>query len=296
MDMARKLLFFVPDNPLSAFISTGVLARCLKDDEKLVCHIYATKQTAAFFENLPAKKVMHIRGEAGGFSDWLRIMRACMGKYWFRVIDGYKGRYGSFLWARHRYYFFLPEHLYSLPDPVRPNRRVTGCLWVNPAVESPLPENLPDDVPVVVFAPEEGYRARWTGRDYAELAWRLLGHDGPFAGGHLVVMGAARAHQGMQDIAANLPAGQVSLIEDASVSARAALMRRATMLVGTDRLAARMAWVAAVRHIVRLEAREEETAVPYNLHAGTDVATLAEILSEMHAKATTNALPFANQR
>lgn len=39
-----------------------------------------------------------------------------------------------------------------------------------------------------------------------------------------------------------------------------------------------------------------QTAVPYNLHAGTDVATLAEILSEMHAKATTNALPFANQR
>ena len=38
---------------------------------------------------------------------------------------------------------------------------------------------------------------------------------------------AHHAHQGMQDIAANLPAGQVSLIEDASVGVRAALLRRA---------------------------------------------------------------------
>lgn len=54
--MARKILFFVPDNPLAAFISTGVLARCLKEDESAVCHIYATPQTAEFFDDLPAKK------------------------------------------------------------------------------------------------------------------------------------------------------------------------------------------------------------------------------------------------
>ena len=294
--MARKILFFVPDNPLAAFISTGVLARCLKEDENAVCHIYATPQTAEFFDDLPAKKIIHMRAEHGGLRDWFKIMRACIGKYWHRVIDGHKGRFASFLWARHRFYFFLPEHLYSLPDPVRPARRVTGCLWVAPNTQLPLPQSLAPGAPLVVFAPAEAYRARWRGRDYAELAWLLLGHEGPYAGGHLAVIGASRAHQGMQDIAANLPAGQVSLIEDASVSVRAALLRRATLCVGTDRLTARMAWVAATRHIVRLDARDEEVSVPYELHAGKDVAALADILAEMRAKSTTNTFSFANQR
>ena len=294
--MARKILFFVPDNPLAAFISTGVLARCLKEDESAVCHIYATPQTAEFFDDLPAKKIMHIRAEHGGVGEWLKIMRACIGKYWHRVIDGHKGRFARFLWARHRYYFFLPEHLYSLPDPVRPARRVTGCLWVAPETELPLPQTLAADAPLVVFAPTEAYRARWRGRDYAELAWLLLGHDGPYAGGHLAVIGAARAHQGMQDIAANLPAGQVSLIEDASMSVRASLLRRATLCVGTERLTARMAWVAATRHIVRLDARDEDVSAPYELHAGNDVGALADFLAEMRVKSTTNTFSFANQR
>ena len=179
---------------------------------------------------------------------------------------------------------------------MRPARRVTGCLWVAPETELPLPQTLAADAPLVVFAPTEAYRARWRGRDYAELAWLLLGHDGPYAGGHLAVIGASRAHQGMQDIAANLPAGQVSLIEDASMSVRASLLRRATLCVGTDRLTARMAWVAATRHIVRLDARDEEVSVPYELHAGKDVAALADILAEMRAKSTTNTFSFANQR
>lgn len=294
--MARKILFFVPDNPLAAFISTGVLARCLKEDENAVCHIYATAQTAQFFDDMPAKKIMHIRSEDGGFRDWFKVMRACIGKYWYRVIDGHKGRFAAFLWARHRYYFFLPEHLYSLPDPERANRRVTGCLWVAPDTKAPLPQALAEDAPLVVFAPAEAYRARWTGRDYAELAWLLLGQNAPLEGGHLAVIGAAGAHQGMHDIAANLPAGQVSIIEDASVGVRAALLRRATMCVGTDRLTARMAWVAATRHIVRLDARHDDTSVPYVLHAGRDVAALADILVEMRAKSTTNTFSFANQR
>ena len=146
------------------------------------------------------------------------------------------------------------------------------------------------------FAPTEAYRARWRGRDYAELAWLLLGHDGPYAGGHLAVIGAARAHQGMQDIAANLPAGQVSLIEDASMSVRASLLRRATLCVGTERLTARMAWVAATRHIVRLDARDEDVSAPYELHAGNDVGALADFLAEMRVKSTTNTFSFANQR
>ena len=257
--MARKILFFVPDNPLAAFISTGVLARCLKEDEDAVCHIFVTPQTAEFFDDLPAKKIIHMRAEHGGLRDWFKIMRACIGKYWHRVIDGHKGRFASFFWARHRFYFFLPEHLYSLPDPVRPARRVTGCLWVEPNTQLPLPQSLAPDAP-------------------------------------LVVIGASRAHQGMQDIAANLPAGQVSLIEDASVGVRAALLRRATLCVGTDRLTARMAWVAATRHIVRLDARDEEVSVPYELHAGKDVAALADILADMRVKSTTNTFSFANQR
>ena len=294
--MARKILFIVPDNPLAAFISTGVLARCLKEDEGAVCHIYATPQTAEFFAELPAKKILHIRAEHGGLHDRFRIIRSCIGKYWHRVIDGHKGRYASLLWARHRYYFHLPEHLYSLPDPERPARRVTGCLWLAPDTQVPLPQSVRPDAPLVIFAPTEAYRSRWTGRDYAELAWLLLGPGGPLSGGHLAVVGTARAHQGMQDIAANLPAGQVSLIEDASVGVRAALLRRATLCVGTDRLMARMAWVAATRHIVRLDARADDISVPYVLHAGKDISALADILAEMRAKSTTNTFSFANQR
>ena len=100
----------------------------------------------------------------------------------------------------------------------------------------------------------------------------------------------------MQDIAANLPAGQVSLIEDAEMSVRASLLRRAALCVGTERLTARMAWVAATRHIVRLDARDEDVSAPYELHAGNDVGALADFLAEMRAKSTTNTFSFANQR
>ena len=113
--MARKILFFVPDNPLAAFISTGVLARCLKEDESAVCHIYATPQTAEFFDDLPAKKIIHMRAEHGGLRDWFKIMSACIGKYWHRVIDGHKGRFASFFGRGTGFIFFCPNIFIHYP-------------------------------------------------------------------------------------------------------------------------------------------------------------------------------------
>ena len=120
-----------------------------------------------------------------------------------------------------------------------------------------LPETLAPDAPLIVLALSENGRAVWDWRHYAELIWRLAESVAALKQAHIVVLanrGCALADSLMEKI----PPGQISRFDDLSYAKTGGLLRRARLVIGTDRLAMRMAAGLGVALVLRLD--REDTA------------------------------------
>jgi hypothetical protein len=78
----------------------------------------------------------------------------------------------------------------------------------------------------------------------------------------------------------NIPAGQISHFDDLSFAKQGGLMRRARLLIGTDRLAARMAASLGTPLVLRFD-RDNDAAQgrPYGLYVGQDAVEVARYVA-----------------
>jgi len=272
----RKNLLLVPSNRLDAFTATGVLADMLKAEPSVEVEIICRESDVVYFENAPGRMsfITHNKDVPPRFS----LMLKTLGRTWHRIVSLTNLRLPFLLWAQHRHSFKFTAGAYALPSLFRPDRATPPHIWGPEKIHLPLPETLTPLTPLVVFATQESGRADWDWRHYAELAWRLADSVPQLANAHIVVLSSkdCRVAQGLVD---NLPAGQITCLPDLPYAKTAALLRRAKMVLGTDRLVARMAPYASCGLVLRLDRAETlETGRPYGLYTGHDAGQVASYI------------------
>lgn len=293
---AKKNLILMPANRLDAFAATGVLADLLRAEPNVVNEIVCHENMVAFFQDAPGQ--MRFITYPDDYGPGPKVMMQAMGRRWHRIVGMTQQKLPFLLWARHRHMFQYAPEGYALPSLLEPSRAAAPHIWIPEKVHLALPETLAPTTPLVIFATGEYERADWDYRHYAELAWRLSEGVPALAAAHIVVL-AQKNCPLAGALMANLPAGQISRFDDLSYGKKAALMRRASLLIGSDRLGARMAPYAGTPLVLRLDRNDHQPqGRPYGLYTGHDAGQVAQYihtsLAEMAARPATNKAAPAN--
>lgn len=287
---AHKNLILMPTNRLDAFAATGVLADILRAEPSVTNEIICHETMVPLYQDAPG--LLRFTTYPDDFGPGLTVMMQAMGRRWHRVISLTQQNLPFLLWAKHRHIFRYAPESYALPSLVAPSRAAAPHIWIPDRLHLALPETLSPDTPLAVFATGEHARADWDYRHYAELAWRLSESIAALANAHIIVL-AQKNCPLAGALIANLPAGQITRFDDLSFAKQAGLMRRAVLLVGTDRLAARMAPYAGTPLVLRLDRADSQMeGRPYGLYSGHDAAQVAQYihksLLELTARTATN--------
>lgn len=284
----------MPPNRLDAFAATGVLADLLRAEPNVVNEIICHESMVSYYQDAPGK--IRFVTYTDDYGPGARVMMQAMGRRWHRIIGLTQQRIPLLLWARHRHMFQYTPEGYALPSLLSADRAAAPHVWISEKVHLSLPETLAPTTPIVVFATNEYERAEWDYRHYAELAWRLADSVAALASAHIVVL--AQKHCPLAGaLMANLPAGEISRFDDLAYAKKAALMRRASLLIGSDRLAARMAPYAGTPLVLRLDRKDNQPqGRPYGLYTGHDAGQVAQYINTSIAKmaatpATNKAVP-----
>lgn len=276
--MARKTLLIVPPHRLDAFSATGVLADLLRAEAHVPIEIICRESDVALFQDAPG--LLSFIPYKDTAAPGLGLMMQTMGRAWHRIIALAPIRLPFLLWAKHRHFFRYESGSYALPSLLAPGQTTSPHIWVPDRLHLALPETLAPTAPLILFATEETGRADWGWQQYAELSWRLADCVPALKKAHIVVLSPAGCAIG-QALMENIPAGQISRFENLAYAKQAALMRRAAVLAGTDRLAARMAPYAGCALTLRLDRQDiTPSGRPYGLYIGHDPNEVAAYIQE----------------
>lgn len=272
---ARSNLLILPPDRLDAFTATGVLAELLAFEPARPLHLVTHEDYVPYFADAPGQIefITHARAN-GKISRW-RLLGEVMGHNWNRVISLSPTRLPLLLWAHHRHHYRFASGTYALPALFANNKFRPPHIWTPDKLHLALPETLAPDAPLVVLSLCESGRAQWDWRHYAELIWRVSDSVAGLKAAHIVVLSdknCALAAALME----NIPAGQISHFQDLAFNKQAGLMRRAKLVIGTDRLAMRMASGTGAGLVLRLD-RDDAGGEgrPYGLYVGQDAAEVA---------------------
>lgn len=282
----HAILFFAPHNDLAAFTASGTLAALLARMPDAQVDIVCQQAHCAFYQHAPGHLRFHVVEARPKLGARLALAMKFMGRMWHRTIVMQGGVLPHLLWSRYRHYIDLPSDSYIACDAIDPTQQFGPQAFTPDKLHLPLPQTLQQTTPVIVFALEEATRADWQARHFAELAWRLTQTGGAFAQAHYVLLDAANSPLATE-IISNIPNGQITHLADLPFVKRAALMRRASAVIGTDRLMARLAAACKTPYVVRLDRQSDGGQRPYALYNGTESAPLADYLCAALAKTAT---------
>ncbi len=278
MAASRNLIILPPDR-LDAFTATGVLAELLAFEPARAIDIIAHENQVPLFADAPVALNFITHDKPSGIMPRLQLMGAVMGRNWHRIISLAPTRLPFLLWAKHRHIFRFENGVYALPALFAEGKLRPPHIFMPDKLHLALPETLAPTAPIIVFAMGESGRSTWDWRHYAELAWRLADSVAALKTAHIVVLsrpGCPIAGPLMD----NIPAGQISRFDDLPYSKCAALLRRAGLMVGTDRLMARMAAVSGTNVVLRLDREDNQMrGRPYGLYVGHDAAQVAQYIA-----------------
>lgn len=284
--MARKTLLIVPPHRLDAFAATGVLADLLRAEPHIAVEIICRESDVVCFQDAPGILKFITYADAG--TPGPMLMLQTMGRAWHRIVALTPVRLPFLLWAKHRHFFRFTRGAYALPSIFAAGQIAQPTIWIPDRLHLGLPETLAPTAPLVVFATQESGRTDWGWRHYAELAWRLADQVPVLKQAHIVLLSPADCPvaDGLMD---NIPAGQISRFSNLAYGKQAALMRRAAVTLGTDRLVSRMAPYAGCGLTLRLDhADSGQSGRPYGLYIGQDPNEVAAYIQEALPQAVTN--------
>ena len=232
-----------------------------------------------FFEHAPNALNFITHDNPSGLMPRLPLMRAVMGRNWHRIISLAPTRLPFLLWAKHRHIYKFDSGAYALPALFAEGKLRPPHMFMPDKQYVALPETLAPTAPILVFALGESGRSEWDWRHYAELAWRLAESVPSYQTAHIVVLSRS-ACPIAGPLMDNIPAGQISRFDDLPYTKIGALLRRARLLIGTDRLAARMAATVGTPSVLRLDREESQSrGRPYGLYVGHDAAQVAAYIA-----------------
>ena len=234
------ILFVTATRIGDAVLSTGLLGYLIERYPAARLTIAAGPVAAPLFEAVPRLERLIIVRKRRFSLHWLELYRAVAARRWDLVVDLRGSTVAWLLRARERRVMAKGDkhenrvrqlaRLFDVDPPPAPR------LWCAPAHERAAKALIPGEGAVLAIGPASNWRGKqWRAERFAEVAQRLTGPEGVFAGARVAVMAAA--HERLQAeplLAAISQARVIDLIGRTDLLTASAVLRRASLFIGND--------------------------------------------------------------
>jgi lipopolysaccharide heptosyltransferase III len=234
------ILFVTATRIGDAVLSTGLLGYLIERYPVARLTIAAGPVAAPLFEAAPQLERLIVVNKRSLALHWLALYRDVAGRRWDLVVDLRGSVLAWLLRARERRVMAKGDkhenrvrqlaRLFDLDPPPSPR------LWLASAHERGAEALVPSGGPVIAIGPASNWRGKqWRAERFADLARRLTGTGGEFAGARVAIMAAAHERRQAEPLLAALPPDKViDLIGRTDLLTASAVLRRAMLFIGND--------------------------------------------------------------
>lgn len=259
----KSVLFLAPDDLGETVLATGALAHVLEEGDALT--VSAGIEAAPLFRAAPATRIGLSPSSALSFALFARLR----GARYDVVIDAERSMAGRLAPARRRFWAapasLLRHRSEDWGDALGAERALAPRLWIDEEARAAAAAIAPDSAPLLVLAPGGAQAGkRWPLERFAAVARRLDG--GPLKGAHIAIMGAAARDAAITAAivrsldADGVRASDLGLSPD--LLAAAALMERATLVIGNDNALTHVAAAAGAPTLTLFGPTDERVRAP----------------------------------
>lgn len=238
--LSMNILFVTATRIGDAVLSTGLLSHLVEHYPRARFTIAAGPLAAPLFAAVPRLDRLIAVHKRPFALHWLPLFADVAGKRWDVVVDLRGSVLAWILRAGERRVMAKgdpAEHrvrqlarLFDLDPPPSPR------LWTTPAHQHAAAMLVPPGLPVLAIGPAANWRGKqWRAERFAELARRLTGPEGPFAGARVAVMAAAHERAQAAPLLAAMPGERViDLVGCADLLTAASVLRGCILFIGND--------------------------------------------------------------
>ncbi len=266
----KSILFLAPDDLGETVLATGALAYALEQGDVLT--ISAAAEAAALFRAAPATRLWLPPRAAWSFALFARLR----GARYDLLIDARRGLAGRLAPVKRRIALspapIVRHRSEEWAEACAAERALAPVLWLDEEARALAGSIAADSAPLLVLAPGGASAGkRWPLERFAAVARRLVGGDLKEA--RIAIMGAAVRDAAITGaIVASLDADGVAA-RDLGLSpdllAAAALMERATLVIGNDNALTHIAAAAGAPTLTLFGPTDERVRAPFGPRART---------------------------
>lgn len=259
----KSVLFLAPDDLGETVLATGALAHVLEEGDALT--VSAGIEAAPLFRAAPATRIWLPPSAALSFALFARLR----GARYDVMIDAKRAMAGRLAPARRRVWAapapLLRHRAEDWADALGAKRALAPKLWIDEEARAAAAAIAPDAAPLLVLAPGGAQTGkRWPLERFAAVARRLEG--GPLRGARIAIMGAAARDAAITAaIVRSLDADGVTASDlglSPDLLAAAALMERATLVIGNDNALTHIAAAAGAPTLTLFGPTDERVRAP----------------------------------
>lgn len=282
----KSVLFLAPQDLGETVLATGALAHVLAPGD--VVTISAAPEAAALFRAAPATRVWLPPSAAWSFALFTRLR----GARFDAVIDARNGMAGLLAPSRRRVVLraapLLRHRAEDWAEACGAERALAPVLWLDEEARAAAAAIAPDAIPLLVLAPGGASEAkRWPIERFSAVARRLVG--GELSGARIAIMGAAARDAAITGaIVRSLDADGVAAQDfglTPDLLAAAALMERATIVIGNDNALTHIAAAAGAPTLTLFGPTDERVRAPYGSRSRTLRGRAPEEVVRLDARA-----------
>ncbi len=266
----KSVLFLAPDDLGETVLATGALAHELEAGDVLT--ISAAPEAAALFRAAPAPRIWLPPGAVWSFALYARLRATRFDV----LVDARGGFVGALAPARRRIRLraapLVRHRVEDWSAACGAEHALGPVLWLDEEARAAAAAIAPDATPLLVLAPGGASEAkRWPMERFSAVARRLVG--GELAGARVAIMGAAARDATITGAivrsldADGIEARDFGLTPD--LLAAAALMERATIVIGNDNALTHIAAAVGAATLTLFGPTDERVRAPFGSRART---------------------------
>lgn len=263
-----SVLFIAPADLGETVLATGALAHVLRDGDRLT--VMCAPEARALFRGLSQTVRVIPLAQRAGIGSWLGLAWQSLGRPFDLVLDTLGAPAAYAIAAKRRLVRSAPQTLRHFVEDVSAlvgaERVLAPVIALDDVARSAAAALAPDAAPLLVLAPGGAREAkRWPRDRFAAVARRLS--DGNLSGARIAVIGAApRDAEITRAIVSSLDADGVSALDlgaAPNLLTAAALMERATLVIGNDNVLSHIAAAMGAPTLTLFGPTDERVRAPY---------------------------------
>jgi ADP-heptose:LPS heptosyltransferase len=267
------ILFITSTRIGDAVLSSGLIRRLADEMPNARFTIVAGALAAPLFENVPNLDDLIVMRKLKSGQHWFDLWRRVREVHWGLVVDLRGSMISAFLKRRKRavhrrtaageHKVLEAARLLGLEDDPPP-----PFLFVNETQRARAEELTAGQGPILALGPASNWIGKvWPSERFANLARRLLGSEGPMAGGRLMLLGGPGDAQMAAELRGIVPKDRlIDLIGQIDLLTAAACLEKARLFVGNDSGVMHLAAAAGTPTLGLFGPSDETRYGPYGKH------------------------------